>query len=62
MEGMFIDRFGSNFRNKLAHGLLYSDAFYTDEAAYIWWSILRLCCYPLINTQSHSAKGQESAG
>ena len=61
MEGMFVDRFGSNFRNKLAHGLLYSGDFYTDQATYIWWSILRLCCLPLIKLQAENSQAQESA-
>jgi hypothetical protein len=58
LEGLLIDRFGSNFRNKLAHGLLYSSEFQTDQATYLWWNILRLCCIPLIKFQTENADAQ----
>jgi len=62
LEGLLTDRFGGNFRNKLAHGLLYSGAFYSDNAAYIWWSILRLCCIPLIKlTETPDADAHQAA-
>jgi len=41
-------RFGSNFRNLLAHGLLNYQEFYSFTAVYIWWLLLRICCLPLI--------------
>jgi hypothetical protein len=41
-------RFGSNFRNLMAHGLLDHQDFYSYTAVYIWWLLLRICCIPLI--------------
>jgi len=44
-------RFGSNFRNLMAHGLLDYQDFYSYTAVYIWWLLLRICCLPLIIAQ-----------
>ncbi|VBB06486.1 Hypothetical protein LUCI_1718 [Lucifera butyrica] len=49
LQGLLIEEFGSNMRNKLAHGLIDFYGFYDIESAYIWWITLRLCCgYKLI--------------
>lgn len=48
LKGVFIERFGSNLRNKFAHGLMNNDSFYTAPSIYAWWLILRLCCIPNI--------------
>lgn len=60
LEGLFIDRFGENFRNRLAHGLLQDGHSWTDQTTYIWWSILRLCCIPLIKMQAEAFDAQQS--
>lgn len=44
-------RFGSNFRNLMAHGLLDYQDFYSYTSVYIWWLLLRICCLPLIIAQ-----------
>jgi len=51
LQGSLTSRFGSNFRNLMAHGLLDQQAFYSHTAIYIWWMLLRLCCLPLIIAQ-----------
>ncbi|MBA7655551.1 hypothetical protein ES703_63457 [subsurface metagenome] len=51
LEGTLTSRFGSNFRNLMAHGLFEQQAFYSPSATYIWWLLLRICCLPLIIAQ-----------
>jgi hypothetical protein len=41
MTAVFVDRFGGNLRNDLAHGLLETSAFYSETAAYAWWLLLK---------------------
>ena len=48
LKGLLVERFGSNLRNRMAHGLLDHAAFYTPQVAYLWWLTLRICCLPLI--------------
>jgi hypothetical protein len=48
LKGTLTSRFGGNFRNLLAHGLLEQGHFYSYTAVYIWWLILRFFCIPLM--------------
>lgn len=48
LQSLLISRFGSNLRNRVAHGLVEERAFYTHDIVYLWWLTLRLCCWPLI--------------
>lgn len=44
LRGILIERFGSNMRNELAHGLMPHSSFYGHAApVYLWWIIIRLC-------------------
>jgi hypothetical protein len=56
LQGTLISRFGSNFRNLMAHGLLEQQAFYSHPAIYIWWLLLRICCLPHIVAQHDEDK------
>lgn len=49
LKGLLVQRFGTNLRNQMAHGLIGYGGFFTDENAYLWWLTLRLCCLPIIN-------------
>jgi hypothetical protein len=49
LRGTLTSRFGRNFRNLLAHGLLDYDHFLSYDAVYIWWLVLKICCMPIIN-------------
>ena len=51
LQGVFVDRFGANFRNLFAHGLLETGNFQSSHGAYIWCVLLRLCCLPMIIEQ-----------
>jgi len=48
LQGLLTERFGTNLRNQMAHGLMSHDAFYSVQVVYLWWLILRLCCLPII--------------
>lgn len=56
LRGLLIERYGSNLRNDLAHGLLDYDSLNSIPSIYMWWLTLRLCCLPII-----SAKYREQA-
>ena len=50
LRGLLIERYGSNLRNDLAHGLLDYYALFTPPCVYLWWLTLRLCCIPVITS------------
>ncbi len=43
LQGLLAERFGTNFRNNMAHGLYDYGAFMSGRATYAWWIILHLC-------------------
>ncbi|SDO18227.1 protein of unknown function [Paenibacillus sp. yr247] len=52
MQGLLVERFGSNLRNKVAHGLVSYGGLYSLQAEYLWWLILKFCCiYKLIELE-----------
>lgn len=54
LQGLLINRFGSNLRNRIAHALIDDNEFYSPQISYIWWLTLHLCCLPIIaQAQSH---------
>lgn len=50
LRGLLADPLGDNLRNRLAHGLLSSNAFNLPRTEYAWWLILRICLLPLANS------------
>ncbi len=44
LRSLLTEKYGSNMRNRLAHGLLSTDECESSIALYIWWLSLRLCC------------------
>lgn len=48
LQGLLVERFGSNLRNRMAHGLLDHAVFYAPQVAYLWWLTLRICCLPFL--------------
>jgi hypothetical protein len=46
LRGLLVEKFGSNMRNELAHGLLDLDGFKGPDAEYLWWCALRLMFLP----------------
>jgi hypothetical protein len=43
LQGLLVERFGNNLRNRLAHGLIDYSSFCSDETEYFWWIVLRFC-------------------
>lgn len=67
LRGLLVERTGANLRNRVAHGLISSDGFYSIEVPYFWWLTLRLCCLPIIaqikaNQQKPSSDTSEGKG
>lgn len=48
LKGLLVERFGANLRNRLAHGLMDHNSFYSVEIPYLWCLVLKLCCLPII--------------
>ena len=60
LQGLLHERLGSNFRNRLAHGLVTDNEYASWAGAYAWWLVLYLCCAPLLARQS-AAQNDDSA-
>lgn len=56
LEGLLIQRFGSNLRNETAHGLMEHNEFFSGPVVYFWWLILHLCILYHLMTLSESQK------
>jgi len=48
LQRILVDPLGGNLRNKMAHGMISSDEFFSIPVAYLWWLILHLVCLPVI--------------
>ncbi|WP_442949575.1 DUF4209 domain-containing protein [Nostoc sp.] len=44
----YLQRSGSNLRNRMAHGLINDSEFNSPMMSYLWWVTLRLCCLPML--------------
>lgn len=60
LRGLLVERFGSNLRNRVAHGLIDSKGFFSSVMSYFWWITLRLCCVPLIIREANQVSGLEA--
>ena len=58
LQGLLINRFGSNLRNRMAHGLINDDEFSLLEVSYLWWFTLHLCCLPILAQMQRNADDQ----
>lgn len=48
LRALLIERFGSNLRNRFAHGLMHQSEFMAYDGVYLWWVCLYLCLAPLV--------------
>jgi len=48
LQGLLIEPIGGNMRNEVSHGLLDTQDFFGHNAAYLWWMVLRICCWPFL--------------
>ena len=54
LQGLLHERFGSNLRNRLAHGLVSDNECMSPASAYAWWLVLHQCCAPLLAHRSEA--------
>ena len=52
LKVLLVDRFGSNLRNRMAHGLMDSNQFVMSDNVYLWWLILHLCSLSVLQRQT----------
>jgi len=55
LQRILVEPLGGNLRNKMAHGLMSSEEFFSIPVAYFWWLILQLVCLPVITYQRKKA-------
>jgi len=55
LQGLLVDKFGSNLRNLNCHGLIDYTGFFSPHHIYLWWLVLRLCCLPIIALNQNQA-------
>lgn len=48
LRGILTEEFGSNLRNRLAHGLVGDGELYGPPTEHLWWLLLRLCVIPIL--------------
>lgn len=60
LQVLLVDAFGSNFRHDVAHGLRSDAALDSWEAAYCWWTILRICVLFALPASKIDQETQES--
>lgn len=52
LQGLLVERFGTNLRNRMAHGLMSQDEFSSFPVLYLWWLVLRVCLIYLVVSRS----------
>lgn len=58
LQGLLVNRFGSNLRNEMSHGLINYNGFFQPQVVYLWWLTLHLCCRPIL-TKVQEFQNQE---
>ena len=48
LRGLLVERFGANLRNDMAHGLVGTNFFYSENGCYLWWLSLRIYSLPTV--------------
>ena len=48
LRGLLTEKFGSNLRNDMAHGLIEFGSFYSEVGCYLWWLALRFYLLPYL--------------
>lgn len=64
LQGVFVEKFGTDIRNAMVHGLMSYGAFFSPHAIYAWWLILRVVMLPVLTSASPDAEelGDDPAG
>lgn len=48
LEGLLIDRWGGNVRNRNSHGLMTDAEYFSENSVYLWWLTLHMLCRPVV--------------
>lgn len=60
LQGLLVERFGTNLRNRIAHGLMGDDEFSSASTLYLWWLVLRICMmYMLVSRNPERGEAEE---
>ena len=63
LQGLLIEKTGTNLRNEIAHGLMSPGAFHTVDAIYCWALIFRFVCLPaLVRERTDTDERDKSGG
>ncbi|MEO8612022.1 MAG: DUF4209 domain-containing protein [Chloroflexota bacterium] len=61
LQGLLAHEFGSNLRNRFAHGMANAAEFLSLRAVYAWSLVLRLCSYPILaSMETEKSEGATS--
>ena len=52
LRGILTEEFGSNLRNRIAHGLTTDGDCYAPATEHLWWLLLRRCVIPILPRQA----------
>lgn len=61
LQGLLVERFGTNLRNKMSHGLMSQGEFSSFPVLYLWWLVLRICFIYLVMSSSPVESGDGEA-
>ena len=61
LRDLLVLPYGSNLRNRIAHGLLNQAQFLGGDILYLWWLSLRLCLLPLLRQEAGGIRGPAPA-
>lgn len=62
LRGLLVERFGTNLRNDMAHGLISYNAFYSFFTCYLWWLSLRFYSWPTFAKLTNKQASEGEAG
>lgn len=62
LQSLLVERLGANLRNRMSHGLMSHNSFYTIQVPYLWALVLQLCCLPLIKQKYEQDKSDRKGG
>lgn len=60
LRSILTEEFGSNLRNRLAHGLVADGECYAPPTEHLWWLLMRLCILPILPKQINEEPGSNS--
>lgn len=62
LQRLLVEPLGVNLRNRMAHGLMSYNDFYSLPVVYLWWLILKIICIPIITFLEEQRRAKEFKG